>query len=139
MNAAAPPNETPEPRWLTEAEVERLHVASGERFGGATGIRDRALLESALARPRHRYAYGGRPDLFALAAEYAFGIARNHAFLDGNKRTALLAVRAFLFLNGQHFAPDEVETVTTMEGVADGSIEPETLSRWIEASSAPIR
>ncbi len=139
MSVAAPPNEAPEPRWLIAAEVERLHVASGERFGGATGLRDRALLESALARPRHRYAYGDQPDLFSLAAEYAFGIARNHAFLDGNKRTALLAVRAFLFLNGQHFAPDEVETVTRMEGVADGSVDSETLARWIEASSEPLR
>lgn len=111
-----------------------LHAASIELFGGAPGLRDPGLLESALARPVHRWHYERRQSLSELAASYAFGIARNHPFVDGNKRTALLATRAFLFRNGVHFDPDEIETVSMIEGLAAGRIDEKVLSAWIEAS-----
>ena len=126
------------PRWLTAAQVKVLHAESLSAFGGLDGVRDENLLGSALARPQHLFTYGGAPDLSALAAAYGGGIARNHPFLDGNKRAALLAMRAFLFLNGRGLNPDQLETVTTMEGVAAGSVDEVALAEWIRANSAPL-
>lgn len=94
-------------------------------------MRDRGLLESALARPQHLFAYEGVRALPDLAARYAAGIARNHPFLDGNKRTALLAIRAFLFVNGYTFAPPEGETVAMMLALAAGEVAEGALSQWI--------
>lgn len=125
----------PEPVWLTEVQVRTLHAESLALFGGSPGLRDEGLLRSALARPRHRWAYGEAPSLFELAAAYAFGIAKNHAFVDGNKRTALLAIRAFLFRNGYLFVPDEIETVTTIEGLAAGAVDEATLATWIQTNA----
>ncbi len=113
-----------------------LHAEALRLFGGSPGVRDEKLLESALARPRQLFAYGVAPDLFDLAAEYAFGLARNHAFIDGNKRTALLSVRAFLFVNGHTFAPDQVETVTTFEMLAAGEIDQREVANWIRKNSS---
>ena len=127
-----------EPRWLTAAQVKVLHAESLTAFGGLDGVRDENLLGSALARPQHLFTYGGAPDLAALEAAYGVGIARNHPFLDGNKRAALLAMRAFLFLNGQRLDPDQLETVTTMEGVAAGSVDEVMLADWVRANSAPL-
>lgn len=126
---------TAEPAWLTEGQVRMLHAESLRLFGGAAGVRDEGLLQSALGRPRHLWTYDESATLFDLAAAYAFGLAKNHAFVDGNKRVALLAIRAFLFRNGYRFHPDEVETVTTMEGVADGTVGESELAAWIEANS----
>ena len=126
-----------EPRWLSAGQVRMLHAESLRLFGGRAGLRDIHLLESALARPRQRFAYGDDPDVFDLAAEYAFGLARNHAFIDGNKRAALLSVRAFLFLNGFHFEPDQIDTVTTFEGLAAGTVDPEQLANWIRQNAHP--
>ena len=127
-----------EPNWLTLAQVQILHAESIRLFGGLSGVRDAGLLESALAKAQQLYAYGDAPTLFDLAAAYAFGLARNHAFLDGNKRIALLSIRAFLFKNGYHFAPDQIETVTTIEGLASGTVSQEALSTWI-AQNAEAR
>lgn len=124
-----------EPVWLTEGQVRMLHAESLRLFGGAPGVRDEGLLQSALGRPRNLWAYGESATPFALAAAYGFGLAKNHAFVDGNKRVALLAIRAFLFRNGVQFHPGEVETVTTMEGVAGGTTSEEELATWIEANS----
>ena len=126
-----------EPTWLTTVQVRMLHAESLRLFGGSPGLRDANLLESALARPRQLFAYGDNPDLFALAAEYAFGLARNHAFVDGNKRVALLAVRAFLFVNGFRFEPEQVETVTTFERLAAGDLDQHGLSSWIKENAFP--
>lgn len=125
-----------EPVWLSRIDVMILHADSLRLFGGSAGIRDRALLDSALERPRNRWRYDQPCTIFDLAAAYGFGIARNHAFMDGNKRAALLAVRAFLFLNGYHFSPDEVETVTVIEGLAAGTFDESSLARWIKDNSS---
>jgi death-on-curing protein len=114
-----------------------LHAEAIKLFGGAHGIRDRALLESALARPRQFWAYGESVSLPRLAASLAFGIVKNHAFVDGNKRASLLAIRAFLFTNGVRFEPPEVEAVTMIEGLAAGSVDEEALTAWIADNSGP--
>ena len=128
-----------EPVWLTATQVRMLHAESLALFGGASGIRDEGLLESALGRPRHLWAYGDEVTVFDLAAAYAFGIAKNHAFVDGNKRTAVLALRAFLFRNGYGFEPDPVELVTVMEGVASGRADeaPVLLAKWARENATP--
>lgn len=124
-----------EPVWLTAIQAKMLHAEALKLFGGAPGVRDEGLLHSALARPRHLWAYEEAATLFDLASAYGFGIAKNHAFVDGNKRAALLAIRAFLFQNGYRFQPEEVETVTVMEGVAGGTVDEAMLAEWLETNS----
>ncbi|MEP0548895.1 MAG: type II toxin-antitoxin system death-on-curing family toxin [Rhodothermales bacterium] len=126
-----------DPIWLTAIQLKMLHAESIRLFGGAQGVRDEGLLQSALARPRHLRAYEEGATLFDLAAAYGFGIAKNHAFVDGNKRAALLAVRAFLFRNGYHLQPEEVETVTVMEGLAGGTVDEVLLAEWLETNAEP--
>ena len=126
-----------EPRWLTSVQVRMLHTETLRRFGGLPGLRDLQLLESALARPRQLFSYRDDVDFADLAAAYAFGLARNHAFVDGNKRVSLLTVRAFLFLNGWRFEPDQVETVTVFERLAAGDLDQDGLAVWIRTASSP--
>jgi len=99
-------------------------------FGGPPGIRDEGALESVLGRAQNRWAYEGT-DLATLAAAYAFGIARNHPFVDGNKRTSLLALVTFLGLNDIDFVADEAEAVAMILGLAAGEIDEAGLTRWI--------
>ena len=122
-----------EPVWLSIDLIIDIHDEQLEQFGGPSGLRDRGLLESALARPLNQYAYG-KDDLAALAAAYGFGLAKNHSFVDGNKRTALLAIVTFLGLNGREFTASEAEAAVTMLGVASGEIDEEELARWIGAN-----
>ncbi len=119
-----------EPRWLTPAVIEDIHAEQLATFGGPEGLRDRGLLESALDRPRNSFAYdsAGMPE---LAAAYAFGIARNHPFIDGNKRTAFAALMVFLRLNGIHFAPPPAEATAIILDLAAGTVGEEGLARWI--------
>jgi death-on-curing protein len=124
-----------EPKWLTSVQVKMLHAESLNYFGGSPGIRDETLLESALGRPRNKWAYDAAVSVFELAAAYGFGIARNHAFIDGNKRTALLSMRAFLFSNGYSLSPDEIETVTMIEGLAKGAVDETLIASWLESNS----
>ena len=124
-----------EPIWLTAVQLKMLHADALKLFGGSPGVRDEGLLESALGRPRHLWAYGGAVTLFDLAAAYGFGITKNHAFIDGNKRAGALGIRAFLFRNGYRFAPDQAEMVATIEGVAAGTVSEGELATWIEESS----
>lgn len=124
-------------RWLTPAIVTALHRESIERFGGSDGIRDGGALESALARPRNRAAYEEDVSLFALAAEYCFGLARNHLFVDGNKRSSVLAATAFLALNGYAFAPPESSIVQVIVALAAGEIDVDELTTWFEEFSSP--
>ena len=124
-----------EPRWLTTAIVTALHKESVARFGGGDGIRDAGLLESALARPRNRAAYEVDVSIFALAADYCFGLARNHPFVDGNKRTAVLSGAVFLSLNGYDFAPAETSIVQVIVALAAGELEVDELTAWFEEFS----
>lgn len=119
-----------EPLWLTPDAVADVHSEQLALFGGPDGIRDLGLLESALARPVNRFAYGER-DLAVLAAAYAFGIARNHPFVDGNKRVSLLTLIIFLRLNGIAFAPSEADAAAIILALAAGEVDEEGLSRWI--------
>lgn len=112
-----------------------LHNESLALFGGSSGIRDSGLLESALSRPIHRYTYEESVSIFDLAATYCFGIVKNHAFVDGNKRAGLLSARAFLFLNGFHFSPDQIETVKMIEGLAASVVSESELADWLKSNA----
>jgi death-on-curing protein len=119
-----------EPIWLDVEIVTDLHAEQLALFGGPDGIRDQGMLESALGRPLNKFAYG-ETDLAALAAGYAFGIARNHPFVDGNKRAAFGAMIVFLGLNGIDFlAPPESATAIIL-ALAAGEVDEEGLTRWI--------
>ncbi|MBB3932003.1 death-on-curing protein [Kaistia hirudinis] len=120
----------PEPQWLTVQMVSSIHERQLRTFGGPAGIRDPGALESALGRPLNRWSYEGG-DLAQLAAAYAFGIARNHPFIDGNKRTALVAIVTFLGMNDIDFLVPEAEAVTAIMGLAAGEISEDSLARWI--------
>jgi death on curing protein len=119
-----------EPVWLQVDLVLSIHDEQLREFGGPPGLRDRGLLESALARPQNKFGCGSN-DLAELAAAYAFGLARNHAFVDGNKRIAFLAMVTFLGLNDVGFVVPEADAVVIMLGVASGEIGEESLTRWI--------
>ena len=122
-----------DPTWLDRAIVEALHVDQILEHGGSLGIRDEGLLESALARPRQTWHYEPLTDLATLAAAYAFGVARNHPFVDGNKRTALVAAYTFLAINGFELEAPEPEAVSAILGTADGSLSEEDLASWIRS------
>jgi death on curing protein len=111
-----------------------LHDENLAEHGGSSGIRDEGLLDSALARPENLAAYAD-PDVADLAASYAFGIAKNHPFVDGNKRTAFLALGVFLGLNGRRLVATQVEATTTMLDLAAGVINEAALSEWIRGHS----
>jgi death-on-curing protein len=119
-----------EPVWLEVHIVEAIHEHQLAIFGGGAGLRDRGALESALGRPVNKYAYEDA-DLAALAAAYAFGIARNHPFIDGNKRVALLALVTFLGLNGVDFLVPEEEAAAMILSLAAGEVDEDGLTRWI--------
>jgi len=120
-----------EPVWVRLDAILAAHDDQLAEHGGGTGIRDQGLLESALARPRNLFAYG-EASLAKLAAAYAFGIARNHPFVDGNKRTALVAAEAFLGLNGFDLTATDVEAVSVFLSLAAGEMTEEQLAAWFE-------
>jgi death-on-curing protein len=120
-----------EPIWLDILEVMDMHAEQLALFGGADGIRDRGMLESALARPKNQWHYG-ETDLAALAAAYAFGLAKNHPFVDGNKRAAFHALVVFLRLNEVDFRPDAAQATTIILALAAGKVSEESLTRWIK-------
>lgn len=121
-----------EPRWLLDNVVPAIHRRQLAEHGGLDGVRDPGMLSSALARPKNLFAYGDPPpDLAALAASYAFGIAKDHPFVDGNKRTAYVVCRTFLKLNGHDISATETEKYLTFLGVAEGSVDEVTLAEWI--------
>lgn len=120
-----------EPRWLTLDEVRAVHEKQLKRFGGPAGVGDAGALESALARPVNRF-HCGETDLAAQAASYAFALARNHAFVDGNKRIAFLAMMMFLRLNGIRFAPDQASATAIILSLAAGDTSEEASTRWIK-------
>jgi len=118
-----------EPKWLDRRVLAAAHSALLAQHGGAQGIRDEGLLDSALARPRNLLSYGN-PDIFELAAAYAYGIARNHPFLDGNKRAAFLAAYIFLRRNGYRPEMSEAETVVMMNRLAARDLSEPELTAW---------
>ncbi len=128
---------TAEPRWLTIEIVIAIHDEQLALFGGGEGLRDRGLLESALAKPLNRFAYENDSDVSRLAAAYCYGIVRNHPFVDGNKRTGLLAANAFLALNGTRFNPDQADEVAVILRLAEGALEEDDLARWVGENSQP--
>lgn len=119
-----------EPVWLTADLVIAIHERQLRRFGGPAGMRDFGALESALGRARNRWTYEAG-DLAQLAAAYAFGIARNHPFVDGNKRAALLSLVVFLGLNAVDFVADEAEAVVIIRDLAAGLVDEVGMTRWI--------
>lgn len=119
-----------EPFWLTRQMIVAIHDEQLAIHGGASGLRDDGMLESALDRPRNGWACQ-KAELAELAATYAFGIARNHPFVDGNKRTALLALYTFLGVNGFEFVVSEAEAAAIILALAAGEVNEEGLIRWI--------
>ena len=116
--------------WVREEVVLALHDEQLAEHGGASGLRDRGLLQSALSRPENLAAYG-EPDVAALAASYAFGLARNHPFTDGNKRTAAVAALLFLSLNGAEFGITEPELVVMVLALATGELAEDEVAAWL--------
>jgi death-on-curing protein len=119
-----------EPRWLTLDEVLVAHERQLARFGGAPGMRDGGTFASALSRPKNKWLYE-QAELPELAAAYAYGLAKNHPFVDGNKRVAFIAMTAFLRLNGVPFAAPPEAATAMMLGLAAGEISEDGLIRWI--------
>lgn len=120
-----------EPEWLDVDIVLDVHAEQLSLFGGSEGVRDVGLLESALARPVNKFAYG-ETKLSSLAAAYGFGIARNHPFIDGNKRAAFSSIIVFLGLNGIDFTVPPEQATAVMMDLGAGEIEEDALAKWIE-------
>jgi len=120
--------------WVLDEVVLAVHDEQLAIHGGLSGIRDIGALESALARPRNLAAYEDCENVARLAAAYAFGIAKNHSFVDGNKRTALVTTDLFLMLNGYELVSSATETVLTILGLADGQLSEDELAVWIDGN-----
>ena len=125
-----------EPEWLTKALMLAVHDEQLAEHGGGAGVRDEGLLEAALARLQNRFAYDPATDLATLAAAYAFGLARNHPFIDGNKRTAFVAAEVFLDLNGVTLTASDESCVLTMLRLAAGEIEEDAFADWLRANAS---
>ena len=123
-------------RWVDKRLLLVLHDESLSEHGGASGLRDEGLLDSALARPLNLLAYGN-PDAADLAASHGLGLAKNHAFVDGNKRAAFLAAGLFLALNGYRLNASQADATLTVIPLAAGEIGEAEFARWIRANSAP--
>jgi death-on-curing protein len=124
--------------WINRHALLLLHGESLVLHGGAPGIRDEGLLESALMRPENLVAYG-KPDVFDCAAAYAFGLAKNHPFIDGNKRAAFLACGLFLHLNGVRLTATQPDATLTMLALAAGDLAEEAFAAWLRAHTAPLK
>ncbi|RXT35278.1 type II toxin-antitoxin system death-on-curing family toxin [Bradyrhizobium betae] len=119
-----------EPLWITYEQAVAIHSRQLRRFGGAPGLRDEGMLRSALERPINKWRDEQAP-LDELAAAYAFGLAKNHAFVDGNKRIAFMAMMVFLHKNGVVFSPDPAEATAIILSLAAGEVSEQSLTRWI--------
>ena len=125
-------------RWLAADVLLAVHEEQLAEHGGAAGVRDLGLFESALARPQNQAAYGN-PDAADLAAAYGVGLAKNHPFVDGNKRTAFVAVELFLAINGFDLVADDADCVLTMLAVAAGSLDEPAFAAWLRSHTEPRR
>jgi death-on-curing protein len=122
-----------EPSWLTRVVVDAIHLDQIREHGGLLGLRDETGLESALARPRHQWFYGGVTDLASLAAAYGFGLAQNHPYADGNKRVALVAMLTFLAINGQDIDANDEDVLSTILALAAGRLSEAELAAWLRS------
>ncbi len=128
-----------EPIWIDKEQVLAIHARQIAEHGGSSGVRDNGLLESALGRPQNLLAYSETPpSLVRLAAAYAFGIARNHPFVDGNKRTALVLSFTFLMLHGIVITAPREDRYFIFYDLAAGHVSEEELTAWFEKNSAPV-
>ncbi|HEV2131057.1 MAG TPA: type II toxin-antitoxin system death-on-curing family toxin [Longimicrobiaceae bacterium] len=127
-----------EPRWLSRRIIDAVHRELIQEHGGRQGVRDSGLIDSALGRPQHRWAYEREPDLAELTAAYGFGLAKNHGFVDGNKRIALATIALFLRINGWRLSAAEAEAVVVITDLAAGSVSEEELASWIRARMQPL-
>jgi death on curing protein len=119
-----------EPLWITYEQAIAIHSRQMRRFGGAPGLRDEGMLRSALERPVNKWRYE-QSEMAELAAAYAFGLAKDHAFVDGNKRIAFMAMMVFLLKNGISFSPEPAHATAIILGLAAGEVSEDSLTRWI--------
>jgi death-on-curing protein len=126
-------------RWIDEDVVLAIHEEQLAAHGGESGLRDAGLLQSALARPQNLAAYGDEPDAADLAAAYAYGITRNHPFVDGNNRTAFVVMEVFLQLNGHRLTASDADCLSTMLALAEGSLPESQLAHWIRVHVGSFR
>jgi death-on-curing protein len=124
------------PRWIDKRALILLHGESLATFGGATGLRNEGLLDSALARAANRWHYERGLDLADFASAYGFGLAKNHAFVDGNKRVAFLSIGLFLAINGKRLIAPQPDAIRVILGLAAGDIEEPELANWVRAHIA---
>ena len=120
----------PEPRWITYDQAIAIHSRLLRRFGGAAGLRDEGMLRSTLERPVNKWRYE-QAEIAELAAAYAYGLAKNHAFVDGNKRIAFMSMMIFLEKNRVAFSPDPAQSTSIILSLAAGEVSKESLTRWI--------
>ena len=123
-----------EPAWVLREVVLMAHEQSLARFGGSAGVRDEGLMDSALGKPQNLFAYG-KPNLFELAASYAFGLVKNHPFIDGNKRTGFVVAVTFLECNGWHLEASEVDATVRTLALAAGEMSASAYAEWLKANS----
>jgi death-on-curing protein len=126
-----------EPIWVLREVVLIAHEQSLAEFGGAAGIRDEGLLDSALSKPENLFAYG-TPSVFELAASYGFGLVKNHPFIDGNKRIGFIVAVVFLQLNGWRLEASEVEATLRTLALAAGELSEAEFAEWLRAHSRPV-
>jgi death-on-curing protein len=127
-----------EPVWVLREVVHALHERLLSEFGGAAGVRDDGMLESALSRPANQFSYGP-PSMPELAAAYAFGLVRNHPFVDGNKRIGFATAVLFLELNGYRFAASEIDATVQTLGLAAHDLDEGHYAAWLASNSKPIK
>ncbi len=128
-----------EPIWISQLIVEAIHQDQLKEHGGLPGIRDNALLESALERPKNKFAYDPTCSIHDLAAAYCYGLVRNHPFADGNKRIGFLVMAVFLELNGFTFRATEESTVVSILSLAAGDLSESDLASWIKENATPVQ
>jgi death-on-curing protein len=130
---------TAEPRWISKKALLFLHEESLAEFGGARGLRDVGLLDSALARPKNTYAYNAENSIADLVASYGYGLAKNRSLVDGNKRAAFPSMGLFLAINGYQLRPNQMDAIQTMFAIASGELNEQGLSSWIAKNSISTR
>ena len=128
-----------EPVWLSRIVVDAVHTSQLREHGGLAGVRDENALESALARPRHKWLYDNSADLATLAAAYSFALVRNHPYWDGNKRLGLLAMVTFLGLNGYDLDARDPDVLTLMLALADGRVSEPKLADWLRGHMTALK